>query len=311
MATTTVQRRQGAGWLDFIGNTPLVRLRRVTADLPSEVRVFGKAEMKNPGGSVKDRAGLAMIQDALSRGLLTPEKTILDATSGNTGIAFAMIGAALGYRVELCMPGNASMERKRILHAYGATVVSTDAAEGADGAIREARQRFAAEPERYYYADQYNNDANWRAHYQTTAPEIWEQTAGSVSHFVAALGTTGTFTGAGRRLREYNAGVRLIAVQPDSPLHGIEGVKHLVSQMVPGIYDPTLADDIVLVETEEAHAMVRRLAREEGLMVGVSAATNVCAALRVAAGLSEGTVVTILCDGADKYLSEAFWDDAG
>ncbi len=295
--------------LDLIGNTPLIRLTHLTAHLPETVTVAAKAEMQNPGGSVKDRPALAMIRDGVARGLLTSEKTILDATSGNTGIAYAMIAATLGYRVELCMPANASEERKRILAAYGATLVETDPAEGFDGAIHEVQRRHTADPERYFYPDQFNNSANWRAHYDTTGPEIWEQTGSAVTHFVAIMGTSGTFTGTGRRLRDYNPHVRLIAVQPDSPMHGLEGTKHYASAIVPGIYDPLLADAIEEVSTEDAYAMVKRLAREEGLLVGVSAAANTVAALRVAATLDAGTVVTIFCDGAAKYLSLPFWDE--
>jgi len=306
---TAATRQRDVTLLDLVGNTPLVRLTAVTAGLPEGVTVSGKAEMFNPGGSVKDRPGLAMIRDGIARGLLTPGKTILDATSGNTGIAYAMVGAALGYPVELCMPRNASEERKRILRAYGASFVLTDPAEGSDGAIREARRRYAADPERYFYPDQYNNDANWRAHYETTAPEIWEQTGGAVTHFVAGLGTSGTFMGVGRRLRELNPAIELIAMQPDGPFHGLEGLKHMGTAIVPGIFDADLADQNLTVSTEEAHAMVKRLAREEGLMVGISAAANVVAALRVAEHLDAGTVVTIFCDGADKYLSESFWED--
>ena len=305
----TATERRDATLLDLVGNTPLLRLAKVTADLPAGVTIHAKAEMRNPGGSVKDRPGLAMIRDGIARGLLTPDKTILDATSGNTGIAYAMVAAALGYRVELCLPRNASEERKRILRAYGATLVLTDPAEGSDGAIREARRRYAADPDRYFYPDQYNNDATWRAHYLTTGPEIWEQTGGAVTHFVAGLGTSGTFMGTGRRLREYNPGIRLVAMQPDGPFHGLEGLKHMATAIVPGIYDPDFADEIVTVSTEEAHAMVKRLAREEGLMAGISAAANVVASLKVAERLTAGTIVTILCDGADKYLSERFWDE--
>ncbi len=295
--------------LDLIGNTPLVQLTRVAADLPPGVRVLAKAEWANPGGSVKDRPALAMIRDGIARGALTPDKTILEATSGNTGIALAMIGTALGYRVELCLPGNASPERKRILKAYGAEVILTDAQQSSDGAIREARRRYAAHPEHYFYADQYSNPANWRAHYETTAPEIWAQTDGAITHFVAGLGTSGTFVGTARRLREFNAAIRLTALQPDGPYHGLEGMKHMVSALVPAIYDPTVADDNVTVATEDAYAMVKRLAREEGLLVGISAGANVHAALQIARQLERGTVVTILCDGADKYLSAHFWDE--
>lgn len=295
--------------IDLIGNTPLVELRRVAADLPPGVRVLAKAEMVNPGGSVKDRPALSMIRDGIERGLLTPEKTILEATSGNTGIALAMIGTALGYRVELCLPENASPERKRILKAYGAEVVLTSALESSDGAIREARRRYAETPGRYFYADQYSNPANWQAHYRTTAPEIWAQTSGTVTHFVAGVGTSGTFIGTARRLREFDPAVRLIAMHPDGPYHGLEGMKHMESALVPAIYDPTVADENVTVATEDAYAMVKRLAREEGLLVGISAGANVHAALEIARTLREGTVVTILCDGADKYLSARFWDE--
>jgi cysteine synthase B len=306
---TTAVATPGSRLIELIGQTPLVRLTSVTRQLSPRVAVLAKAEMKNPGGSVKDRPALAMIRDGIERGLLTPGKTILEATSGNTGIAYAMIGAALGYPVELCMSRNASEERRRILRALGATVVLTDPREASDGAIREARRRFAEHPERYFYPDQYNNDANWRAHYETTAPEIWEQTGGSVTHFVAGLGTSGTFVGVGRRLREYIPGIRLVSMQPDSPLHGLEGLKHMASAIVPGIYDPRVADENLEVATEDAYAMVKRLAREEGLLVGISSGANVVAALRAAEQLDEGTVVTILCDGADKYLTARFWEE--
>ena len=307
MAQATIQGTTTV--LDLIGNTPLVRLTHITAHLPEAVTVAAKAELLNPGGSVKDRPARAMIADGIARGLLTPDKTILDATSGNTGIAYAMIAATLGYAVELCMPANASEERKRILAAYGATLIQTDPAEGFDGAIHEVQRRYAAHPERYFYPDQFNNDANWRAHYDTTGPEIWEQTGGAVTHFVAGMGTSGTFTGTGRRLRAYHPAVRLIAVQPDGPLNGLEGMKHYASAIVPGIYDPSLANAIAEVSTDDAYAMVKRLAREEGLMVGVSAGANVAAALRVAESLDAGAVVTVLCDGAAKYLSLPFWDE--
>ncbi len=308
MAMTSPQRI-GTSALDLIGNTPLIRLEKVTAELPTGVTLAAKAEWLNPGGSVKDRPALAMIRDGIARGVLTPRKTILEATSGNTGIALAMIGATLGYRVELCLPENASPERKRILNAYGATTILTDPMQGSDGAIREARRRYAADPERYFYSDQYSNDANWRAHYETTAPEIWAQTSGQVTHFVAGLGTSGTFMGTGRRLREYNSAIRLVAMQPDSPYHGLEGLKHMASAIVPPIYDADFADEQVVVPTEDAYAMVKRLAREEGLLVGISAAANVVASLAIARNLISGTVVTIFCDGADKYLSERFWDE--
>ena len=294
-----------------IGSTPLVRLRRVTRGLvPEGVAVFAKAEHLNPGGSVKDRAALAMILAGERSGQLRPGKIILDATSGNTGIAYAMVGAARGYRVALCLPRNASPERKRILSVYGAEIIETDPMGGTDAAQVKAKELAAAEPDKYFYPDQYNNDANWRAHYEGTGPEIWEQTAGRVTHFLAGLGTTGTFTGVGRRLKEYDPGVRLVSMQPDSPLHGLEGMKHMASAIVPGIYDPALADEQVEVATEDAHEMTRRLAREEGLFVGVSSGANVHAAVRLARTLQSGSlVVTILCDGGGRYLGDRFWEE--
>jgi cysteine synthase B len=288
----------------LVGNTPLVEL---PAWGPPGVQLLGKAEHLNPGGSVKDRAALRIIRDAEASGALVRQKVLLDASSGNTGIAYAMLCAARGYRVEICLPRNASPERKQLLHAYGATVVETDPLEGAAGAVREARRRAAGDPERYYYADQYSNASNWRAHYDTTGPEIWRQTGGRITHWVAALGTTGTFTGTARRLAEVNPAVRRIVVQPDAPFHGLEGVKHLASSTVPEIYAPELVDEIVEVGTEEAQATARRLAREAGLMVGVSAGANVAAALRIAQRLERGVVVTVLCDGGDRYLSHSFW----
>ena len=294
-----------------IGNTPLIRLRTVTRDLPENVEIYAKAEHLNPGGSVKDRAALWMILAGEQAGELTPEKTILDATSGNTGIAYAMIAAARGYRVTLTLPKNASAERKRILKLYGAEIIETDPMNGTDGAQIKAKELAAEFPDRYFYPDQYNNPANWQAHYQQTAPEIWRQTDGRVTHFIAGLGTTGTFVGTARRLKEYNPNLRAISMQPDSPLHGLEGMKHLGTAIVPGIYDAGAADENTEVATEDAQEMTRRLAREEGLFVGVSAGANVFAALRHAATLKESAViVTILCDGGGKYLNDRFWDDA-
>jgi cysteine synthase B len=294
-----------------VGGTPLIRLGRVTHDLPARVEVYAKAEHLNPGGSVKDRAALAMILEGEREERLRRGQTILDATSGNTGIAYAMIGAARGYAVALCLPGNASRERKRILKIYGAEIIETDPMLGTDGAQLLAREIAAREPDKYFYPDQYNNDANWRAHYEATAPEIWEQTAGRVTHFLAGLGTSGTFTGVARRLKTYNPNVRVISMQPDSPLHGLEGMKHMATAIVPGIYDPVLADENMEVATEDAQEMTRRLAREEGLLVGVSSGANVHAALRLARHLEPGSVVvTILCDGGGKYLSEHFWEEA-
>ena len=294
-----------------VGNTPLIRLRRVTKDLPENIELYAKAEHLNPGGSVKDRAALAMILAGEQAGELTKDKTILDATSGNTGIAYAMIGAARGYKVALTLPKNASAARKRILKLYGARIIETDPMNGTDGAQIAAKELVKQFPDRYFYSDQYNNEANWKAHYATTAPEIWQQTERRITHFVAGLGTTGTFIGTTRRLKEFNPNLRAISMQPNSPLHGLEGMKHLETAIVPGIYDANLADENVEVATEDAQAMTRRLAREEGLFVGVSSGANVFAALRLARQLKEDAViVTILCDGGGKYLNENFWDEA-
>ena len=293
--------------LDLIGRTPLLRLRAFAADTPG-IELYAKAEFQNPGGSVKDRAAAAILREAKRSGRLRPGVTILDATSGNTGIAYAMISAAHGYRLKLCMPANVTPERTRTLRAYGAELVLTDPMEGTDGAIREARRLHAAEPDRYFYADQYNNDANWRAHYDTTAPEILEQTDGRVTHFVAGLGTSGTFMGVGRRLREFRRDVRLISVQPDSPLHGVEGLKHMETAIRPGIYDPSMADEDVRVATERAYAYTRRLASEEGLLVGVSSGAALAASLDLAARIREGVIVTIFPDSGTRYLTERFWE---
>jgi cysteine synthase B len=293
---------------DLVGNTPLLELSSISREVPG-VRILGKAEWYNPGGSVKDRPALWMIRDGEKSGLLTPEKIIIDATSGNTGIAYAWIGAALGYKVKLCMPKNASEERKKILRAYGVEVVLTDPGEGSDGAIREARSLYAEDPERYFYPDQYKNPANPRSHYESTAPEIWEQADGEVTHFVAGLGTSGTFVGTATRLREYNAEIKVISFEPDSPFHGLEGMKHMASAIVPEIYDPTIADQNLGTPTEDAYDMVKRLAREEGILVGISAGAAVATSLRVARELESGVVVTVLCDNADKYLSENFWEE--
>jgi cysteine synthase B len=297
---------------DRIGNTPLVRLESITAHLPG-IQILGKAEWANPGGSVKDRAASAIVADAQQRGLLKPGKHLLDATSGNTGIAYAMLGAAMGFPVTLCVPSNVSLERKRILQAYGAQVVWTDPADGSDGAIRKARELAANEPDKFFYANQYGNDANWRAHYLGTANEIWEQTAGQITHFIAGLGTSGTFVGTTRRLKELNPDIRCISMQPDSPFNGLEGLKHMATAIVPPIYDASLADRNVEIETEAAYIMAKRLGRSEGLLVGVSAAAAVAACLRIAeeeaARGKEAVIVTILCDSADKYLSERFWEE--
>ncbi len=310
-----------AGWsagarqvLELIGNTPLVDLSALTGR--PEVRLLAKGELFNPGGSVKDRPALAIVLDAERRGLFGPRpvrRRLLDATSGNTGIAYAMIGAVRGIPVTLCMPENASPERRKILRAYGAEIRLTDPLAGSDGAIVEARRLAAAEPDAYAYLDQYGNPENWRAHHRTTGPEIWRQTGGAITHFVTGLGTSGTFMGVGRFLREVKPEVRLISCEPDSPFHGLEGMKHMASALVPPIYDPRLADEAREIATESAHAMVLRLAREHGLRTGVSSGANVAAALAVAAAVPRGTaatVVTVLCDGADKYLSERFWEEA-
>ena len=312
---------RGEAVLTAVGNTPLLPLDALVRDVlcvqaangqPARVRLFGKAEWYNPGGSVKDRAAASIVAEARRSGQLAPGKILLDSTSGNTGIAYAMFGAALGFPVTLCVPENASPERKRILQAYGANIIYTDPAEGSDGALKIARQLAERQPDLYFYADQYSNDANWRAHYETTANEIWQQTEGRITHFVATLGTTGTFVGTTRRLKELNPKIRCISLQPDSAFHGIEGAKHLPSAIVPRIYDPSLADENLEISTEDAHAMARRLAREQGLLVGVSAAAAIVGSLHVAERLNidqSATIVTILCDSGEKYLSERFWHE--
>jgi cysteine synthase B len=293
-----------------IGNTPLIEIKLARR---GDVRVFAKAEFFNPGGSVKDRPARNMILRGEASGQLVPGKTLIDSTSGNTGIAYAMICAARGYPVKLCLPSNASPERKQILKAFGAELILTDPAEGSDGAIRVCQSIYAADPERYFYPDQYSNPANWESHFETTGPELIGQTCGDLTHFVALLGTTGTFTGVTRRLRQDLPGVKCISVQPGSPLHGVEGTKHMPTSIKPAIYDPDLADENVWIETEEAYSMARLLARREGLLVGISAAGNVVAASRIAENLSKegqcGLIATVLCDGGQKYLSESFWND--
>jgi S-sulfo-L-cysteine synthase (O-acetyl-L-serine-dependent) len=297
--------------LELIGSTPLLRLERLTRDLPG-IQLLGKAEWYNPGGSVKDRAASNIVAQARTSGKFGPGKTLLDSTSGNTGIAYAMIAAAQGFPITLCMPENVSVERKRILHAYGANIIYTDPADGSDGAIRTARELYAKDPSKYFYADQYSNDANWQAHYHGTANEIWQQTEGRVTHFVSMMGTSGTFVGTTRRLKELNPAIRCISLQPDSPFHGIEGAKHMASAIVPNIYDSNLADEDIGISTEDAYRMAIRLAREEGLLVGISAAAAVVGCLQVARRLRNGesaVFVTILCDSGDKYLSERFWEE--
>lgn len=298
--------RPHSGVLDLIGRTPLVRLHYFERETPG-VELYAKAEWQNPGGSVKDRAAARMILEGEASGALTRNRTILDATSGNTGIAYAMVGAARGYAVKLCLPDNASPERKLMLRALGADLVLTNPLEGTDGAIREARRLHAEDPDRYFYPDQYNNDGNWRAHYDTTAPEIIEQTSGRLTHFIAGLGTSGTFVGTGRRLRRFNPAIKLISFQPAGPFHGLEGLKHMDSAIVPGIYDPTLADEDMRVNSERAYVMVRRLARDEGLLAGISSGAALAVALDVAHRLESGVIVTIFPDGAEKYLTDSFW----
>jgi len=301
----------GTSLIKQIGNTPLLRLERIGRAFPN-VEFAAKAEWFNPGGSVKDRAALAMIEAGIRSGDLTAGKTILDATSGNTGIAYAMIGAALGYPVKLFLPASASEERKRILKAYGAELVITPGDEGTDGAIHRVRELAASEPEKYFYPDQYSNPANWQAHYRTTANEIWEQTQGRITHFVAALGTSGTFVGTSRRLRELNPEIQCISLQPDGPWNGLEGWKHMPTALRPAIYDDAIADENIEVSTEEAYRMVKKLAREEGLLVSPSAAAALLGCFAVAERLEQGTravIVTVFADNASKYLSERFWDE--
>jgi S-sulfo-L-cysteine synthase (O-acetyl-L-serine-dependent) len=305
------QGHVGQALLERIGNTPLLKLGRTGAEF-SNLELCAKAEWFNPGGSVKDRAAYSMIREGERRGDLRPGKVILDATSGNTGIAYAMLGAALGYRVRLCLPTSASPERKQILQAYGADIVYTPGEEGADGAIRRVREIYGADPEKYFYPDQYGNPANPAAHYSGTAPEIWEQTQGRITHFVAGLGTSGTFVGTTRRLKEFNPRIRSISVQPDSGFHGLEGLKHMATAIVPAIYDQGLADEDLAVRTEDAQRMVRRLAREEGILVGVSSGAALCACLEVARRLPRGeraVIVTVFADSGEKYLSERFWTE--
>lgn len=314
MALPALRRcpQPGASVLEQIGNTPLLRLAKLSADLPG-IEIYGKAEYFNPGGSVKDRPASNMIADGERTGKLNPSRILLDATSGNTGIAYAMIGAARGYRIKLCLPLNASPERKRILKAYGAELVLTDPTQGSDGAIRKCREIYQADPDRYFYPDQYSNPANWKAHYETTAVEIMEQTGGEITHFVAGMGTSGTFMGVARRLRRDLPHVKCCSMQPSAGFHGIEGLKHMPTAIVPAIYDETLADENLWIDTEDAYAMVKRCAREEGILIGISSGANIVAARKIGKRLvsqrEPGAIITVLCDGADKYLSEEFWND--
>jgi len=301
----------GQSVLDRIGNTPLLRLTSLTADLPG-VALLGKAEWYNPGGSVKDRAASNIVAEGRRSGKFHEGQTLLDSTSGNTGLAYAMLGAAGRFPVTLCMPENVSLERKKILHSYGANIIYTDPGDGSDGAIRKARELAAEQPEKYFYADQYSNDANWQAHYHGTANEIWQQTQGRLTHFVAMLGTSGTFVGTTRRLKELNPAIQCVSLQPDSAFHGIEGAKHMASAIVPKIYDSKLADQNLEIATEDAYAMAKRMGREAGLLVGISSAAAVVGCLQIARHLPHGqdaAIVTILCDSGDKYLSERFWTE--
>lgn len=313
MTVTAPRTASKTSLLAQIGNTPLIRLAKLDGEFPG-VKIYGKAEFFNPGGSVKDRAGLNMILDGERTGKLTPDKILLDATSGNTGIAYAMIGALKGYRVKLCLPANASHERKQILKSYGAEMVFSDPGEGSDGAIRLCKEVYDADPEKYFYPDQYNNAANWQAHYNGTAVELLEQTSGAITHFIACMGTSGTFMGTSRRLKHEIPSIQCISAQPSSGFHGLEGLKHMPTAIVPGIYDAALADDNLWIETEDAYRMTRWLGRNEGLLVGMSSGANVHAAREIARRIArEGgtaTIVTVLCDGATKYLSEPFWNDA-
>jgi S-sulfo-L-cysteine synthase (O-acetyl-L-serine-dependent) len=311
LQSTAQQGRAGESVLETIGNTPLLRLERVGKEFPN-VKFCAKAEWFNPGGSVKDRPALGMIQAGLASGALRAGKTIIDATSGNTGIAYAMIGAAMGYPVKLCLPDNASHERKRILGAFGAELVITPGDEGTDGAIRKVHGIVNADPEKYFYPDQYSNPANWQAHYRTTANEIWEQTSGRITHFVAGLGTSGTFVGTTRRLKELNLAIRCVSLQPDASFHGLEGWKHMETAIRPAIYDDTLADENLAVSTEESYRLVKRVAREEGLLISPSAAAALLGCFQIAARIPKkdsAVVVTVFADSASKYLNERFWDE--
>jgi cysteine synthase B len=309
--STAKHSHVGESLLDRIGNTPLLQLARVGREFPN-VEFGAKAEWFNPGGSVKDRPALSMLQAGLASGALRPGKTIIDATSGNTGIAYAMVAAALGYPVKLCLPDSASHERKRILAAFGAALVITPGDEATDGAIRKVHEIVAADPEKYFYPDQYSNPANWQAHYRTTANEIWEQTSGRVTHFVAGLGTSGTFVGTARRLQELNPSIRCVSLQPDAPFHGLEGWKHMPTAMRPAIYDDTIADENLTVSTEDSYRMVKQLAQEEGLLVSPSSAAALLGSFEVAKRIPKkehAVIITIFADSASKYLNERFWDE--
>ncbi|MDO8730079.1 MAG: cysteine synthase family protein [Candidatus Omnitrophota bacterium] len=302
----TLDPALGQDLLSRIGNTPLLRLRSIGREIPG-VTLLAKAEWFNPGGSVKDRAAAGIVAAAEKAGKLTKEKILLDASSGNTAIAYAMIAASKGYKAKLCVPSNANPSVIRTLKSYGAEVVLTNPLESSDGAIREARRLAAAEPGKYFYADQYNNPANWQAHYGSTGPEIWEQTGGELTHLVAGLGTTGTLMGTGRFLKEKKPSLQVVAIQPDSPLHGLEGLKQMATSIVPGIYDEQFPDLQMEVKTEEAYGMVKRLAREEGWLAGISSGAALAASLKLAASVKNGIIVMIFPDGGARYLDEEFW----
>ncbi|RBQ28691.1 PLP-dependent cysteine synthase family protein [Aliarcobacter vitoriensis] len=295
--------------LDLVGNTPLIKLNQITKDLEG-VSIYAKAEYLNPSGSVKDRAAKGIILEAIKSKKLTHDKILLDSTSGNTGIAYAMFGANLGYKVSVTLPKNANFERKKILKAFGATIIETDPLLSSDGALIKAKELAQENPELYYYTNQYNNEENWKAHYNTTALEIWEQSENKITHFVSGMGTSGTFVGTSRRLKELNQNVKTIAMQPSSPFHGLEGMKHMATTIVPEIYDSSLIDETILVDTEDARKMALELIRKEGLFVGISSGANVYASLELAKTLPKGSiVVTILCDSGFKYLSDSLWEE--
>lgn len=296
------------GVLDLIGNTPLFEIKNIVEN--KNVRIFAKAEFMNPSGSVKDRAAKEMILDGIASKKLTKDKIIIDATSGNTGIAYSMIGAALGYRVQLCIPENVSIERKKIIKAYGAKIIETNPLEGIDGAYYAVQKIVNDNPDKYFYPDQYSNDANWKAHYYTTASEIWEQTNRSITHFVAGTGTAGTFTGTSRGLKKRNKNIKTYIMQPDLPFHGIEGLKHFETMLKPEIFDASLSDGKIEITTETAYKMSIRLAREEGIFAGISSGANVAAALKLAKNVPDGSViVTVLCDGGARYFSSPVWEE--
>lgn len=299
----------GNSVLDLVGNTPLIKLKNITKDLDG-VSIYAKAEYLNPSGSVKDRAAKGILLEAVASKKLTKEKILLDSTSGNTGIAYAMFGAALGYKVTLTLPKNANFERKKILKAYGATIIETDPLLSSDGSLLEAKKIAKENPDKYFYTNQYDNDENWKAHYNTTALEIWDQTKGKITHFIAGMGTSGTFVGTSRRLKELNPEIKTVAMQPNSPFHGLEGMKHMATTINPGIYDSSLIDETILVDTDDARQMTLRLAKEEGLFVGISSGGNVFASLESAKTLPKGSVViTVLCDSGFKYLSDSLWEE--